>query len=604
MKLQMIKEGFRGIATNFQNFIGSRGKNFADVFNNALIPIIGIDQNNLVAYHNLKFTEVFGKKSIQASPESDFIENQDNIYKKIFLCCDKNIQFYSLAKQEKVATDPNFDYMPYVVLNPKYEIVNSNRAFHKLLNITKAELQEDFCSYLNHASLDALKEGLKEKNSSFEVKFNIDKSFAALVYKFYHDSEKNSHCFLIDITEYKDLEMHLIHSQKMQAIGQLAGGIAHDFNNLLTAMIGFCDLLLIKHPAGDPSFAEIMQIKQNSNRAANLVRQLLAISRKQVLKPEILDITNVIAELVSLIRRLIGEDVNLEIHHGKDLKLIKVDQGQLEQVVINLAVNARDAITASGKNGTVSIITKNISIKKRGSVEKGFVSADSGEILPGEYVLIEVQDTGIGMSKDIISKIFEPFFSTKEIGSGTGLGLSTVYGIVKQTGGYLYVHSKKNEGTKFHIYLKAANSNEGENEMLKDAENKLIQKDLTGDATILLVEDEVPVRMFSSSALSNKGYNIIEAENGEEALKIVKEKGEEIDIIITDVIMPGMKGPEFAAEVHKIYPKVKVIFMSGYAEEAFAKTYGVEEKEKFNFLSKPFTLKQLASKVKEVLEEE
>ena len=240
----------------------------------------------------------------------------------------------------------------------------------------------------------------------------------------------------IDVTEQKNLEVQFAQSQKMQAVGQLAGGVAHDFNNLLTAMIGFCDLLLMRFRPGDPSFADIMQIKQNANRAANLVRQLLAFSRQQTLQPRILDITDVLVELSHLLRRLIGENIELKVVHGRDLGLVKVDQGQLEQVIINLAVNARDAMPGGG---TLTIRTANH--VQSGAMRRGH------EIMPaGNYVLIEVADTGIGIPKENLERIFEPFFSTKEIGSGTGLGLSTVYGIVKQTGGFVFVDSDAGRG--------------------------------------------------------------------------------------------------------------------------------------------------------------
>ena len=407
---------------------------------------------------------------------------------------------------------------------------------------------------------------------------------------------------IIDTTEQKNLELRVVHSQKMQAVGQLAGGIAHDFNNLLTAMMGFCDLLLLRHPAGDPSFADIMQIKQNANRAANLVRQLLAFSRKQTLQPEILDITDVLAELSNLIRRLIGENIELKISHGRDLGLIRVDQGQLEQVLINLAVNARDAM-ADG--GTLTIQTSNITVDREHPLSRDLIAAEGESIEYGDYVLVEVIDTGHGIPKDIIGKIFEPFFSTKEMGSGTGLGLATVYGIIKQTGGYVYVSSKEKAGTKFSIFLKSHSHAEAEQQKVREEEQSdrsAISSDLTGKGTLLLVEDEAPVRIFSAQALTNKGYTVLEADCGEAALEVVKERGADIDLIITDVIMPGMNGPSMVEEVAKQYPRIKVIFISGYAEDAFIKTYGTERK--FNFLPKPFTLKQLAGKVKEVIEKE
>lgn len=404
---------------------------------------------------------------------------------------------------------------------------------------------------------------------------------------------------LIDTTELKNLEMRFVHSQKMQAVGQLAGGIAHDFNNLLTAMMGFCDLLLLRHPAGDQSFADIMQIKQNANRAANLVRQLLAFSRKQTLQPEIISISDVLADLSNLIRRLIGENIELKMIHGRDIGNVKVDQGQLEQVIINLAVNARDAMS---EGGILTIKTSDYIVDAKHKLSRTMIApADDETIAEGEYVLIEVGDNGCGMERETISKIFEPFFSTKEVGAGTGLGLSTVYGIIKQTDGYIYVTSRVGKGSKFSIFLKRYdNVDTGSSVKKDDSHNdKSAISDLNGKGTILLVEDETPVRIFSNSALVSKGYKVLEADCAEAALKIISERGQEIDAIISDVVMPGMSGPDMIKKVYQQYPDVKVIFMSGYGEDAFLESFGDERK--FNFLAKPYTLKQLATKVKEVL---
>lgn len=403
---------------------------------------------------------------------------------------------------------------------------------------------------------------------------------------------------LIDTTELKNLEMRFVHSQKMQAVGQLAGGIAHDFNNLLTAMMGFCDLLLIKHPAGDPSFADIMQIKQNANRAANLVRQLLAFSRKQTLQPKIINITDVLADLSNLIGRLIGENIELKMEYGNDIGSVRVDKGQLEQVIINLAVNARDAMP---EGGGLTIKTSNVKIESKKDLNRSLVPASVDDIIEkGEYVLVEVVDSGCGMSKEEIAKIFEPFYSTKEVGAGTGLGLSTVYGIIKQTDGYVYVSSKPDKGTNFSIFLKRYSQKDAEQQKSEVVE-KNNPSELTGTGTILLVEDETPVRIFSTSALASKGYNVLEADCAEAALDIVKKQGKDIDLIVSDVVMPGMSGPDMIKQVTEEYPDVKVIFISGYGEDAFIETYGVERK--FNFLSKPYTLKQLATRVKDILED-
>ena len=409
--------------------------------------------------------------------------------------------------------------------------------------------------------------------------------------------------YVRDITEQSNLEMRFAHSQKMQAVGQLAGGIAHDFNNLLTAMIGFCDLLLMRHPAGDPSFADIMQVKQNANRAANLVRQLLAFSRRQTLQPKTLDMTEVLAELSNLIRRLIGENIELNMTHGRDVGFVKADQGQLEQVLINLAVNARDAMK---QGGALAMRTSNARIASAGGAPAGFVSPSSEDpIQAGEYVLVEVEDSGEGIPADKMQKIFEPFFSTKEVGQGTGLGLSTVYGIIKQTGGYIYVKSQVGVGTVFRLYFPLHHEERAQVVAAEaEQESRAMAADLTGAATILLVEDETPVRIFAARALRNKGYEVLEADCGENAMEVFAAHEGDIDVIISDVVMPGMNGPTMITRLEKLYEermsKTQVIFISGYAEDAFVDTYGTERE--FNFLPKPFTLKQLASKIKDVLQ--
>lgn len=399
--------------------------------------------------------------------------------------------------------------------------------------------------------------------------------------------------YLIDTTEQKSLELQFAQSQKMQAVGQLAGGIAHDFNNLLTAITGFSDLLLVRHGPGDQSFSDIIQIKQNANRAANLVRQLLAFSRQQTLRPKVLSITDVLAEISNLLRRLIGENIELHMNHGRDLGAVKVDQGQLEQVIINLCVNARDAM-ADG--GNIIIKTSNIS-----RIQSEKISARYKVMPPNDYVLLEVEDSGTGIAKEHLGKIFEPFFSTKEVGKGTGLGLSTVYGIVKQTDGFIFPTSEVGKGTIFSIYLPVHKSIEGDVEEVRASEavKEKPAKDLTGKASILLVEDEAAVRMFASRALKNKGYKVYEASSGDAALKILDETKGKLDLLISDVVMPQMDGPTLVRKIREKNVDLKVIFISGYAEDAFDKNLGEED---FHFLPKPFSLKQLAEEVKEVLE--
>ena len=400
--------------------------------------------------------------------------------------------------------------------------------------------------------------------------------------------------YFIDATEQKRLEVQFAQSQKMQAIGQLAGGVAHDFNNLLTAMIGFCDLLLQRHKPGDQSFSDIMQIKQNGNRAANLVRQLLAFSRQQTLQPKVINIVDVVSELTNLLRRLIGAQIRLDMIHGRDIGLVKVDQSQLEQVIINLVVNARDAMPNGGS----------VTIKTSNHIQQVPTLRGQDEMPPGRYVLIHVTDTGTGIPHEILTRIFEPFFSTKEVGSGTGLGLSTVYGVVRQTGGFIHVDSTVGKGTTFTVYLPVLSEHEQAQIAAVPAEDTSDEKpgpDLTGAGTILLVEDEDAVRVFSTRALKNKGYNVYEARSGEEALEVLEKHGHEIDLTVTDVVMPQMDGPTLYKHMQERWPNMKVVFVSGYTEDRLREQF--KSGETIHFLGKPFSLKQLASKVKELLGE-
>ncbi|MCE1237640.1 MAG: response regulator [Hyphomicrobiales bacterium] len=400
--------------------------------------------------------------------------------------------------------------------------------------------------------------------------------------------------YALETTAQQELEQRFAQSQKMQAIGQLAGGIAHDFNNVLTAIIGFSDLLLASHRPTDPSFQDIMNIKQNANRAAALVRQLLAFSRRQTLRPEVTQFGDTLADLHMLLGRLLGEKVGLEVVHGRDLWPIKADTSQLEQVIVNLAVNARDAMPSGGK---VRISTRNLPADEKLPFKTpGMPSAD--------YVLIEVADTGTGIPPEIIENIFEPFFTTKPVGQGTGLGLSTVYGIVKQTGGFVYCTSEVGKGTTFHILLPrhvetAAEAAKAAAEAAKPDQPQAAAADLTGSATILLVEDEEAVRAFASRALASRGYTVHEAGTGTEALEVMEETGGAVDLVVSDVVMPEMDGPSLLRELRKQRPDLKIIFVSGYAEDAFAKN--LPEGEQFHFLPKPFTLKALATAVKEAL---
>ena len=373
--------------------------------------------------------------------------------------------------------------------------------------------------------------------------------------------------YMLETTERRALENQINQSQKMDMVGQLAGGIAHDFNNVLSAIMMANDFLLNAHKPTDPSFQDIMQIKQNATRAATLVRQLLAFSRRQTLRPQVLDLGDALSDLTMLLRRLIGEKVKLDLVHGRDLWPVKVDVSQFEQVIVNLAVNARDAMPDGGK---LTVRTANVTAEESAHLAyKGMPAAD--------YVRIDISDTGTGIPADIVDKIFEPFFSTKEVGKGTGLGLSTVYGIVKQTGGFIYVDSEAGEGTSFHIFLprhhpelevqpeSCGRKRRGQGAA---AEAKP-RADLTGQGTILLVEDEEGLRSLNARGLRSRGYSVIEASNGVEAMEALEQKNGAVDLVVSDVVMPEMDGPTLLKTMRGRNPDLKIIFVSGYAEDAF-----------------------------------
>jgi len=463
--------------------------------------------------------------------------------------------------------------------------------------------------------------------------------------------------YALDTTEQRALETQFAQSQKMQAIGQLAGGVAHDFNNMLTAIIGFSDLLLQSHRPNDPFFQDIMNIKQNANRAAGLVGQLLAFSRQQTLRPERVVINDVLADLNILLGRLIGEKVELKVVHGRDLWPVMADVNQLNQVVLNLAVNARDAMPDGGR---LVVRTANVP-----SAEALRIATEGGQegLAPGDYVMIEIADTGVGMSEEVRAKIFEPFFTTKDVGKGTGLGLSTVYGIVKQSGGAIALDSAPGAGAMFRVLFPRAPAEATRAGAADDAAaaaaRRLVGRmqseraapaspapfaplpaagrgdpgagpervpgrqgpdeaatpppppadappppaapaaDLTGSASILLVEDEEAVRAFAARALTSRGYTVHQATSGAEALRLMAETGGRIDLVVSDVVMPEMDGPTLLRELRKTRPDLKIVFVSGYAEEAFARN--LPDNEAFSFLPKPFTLKQLATIVKDAL---
>jgi two-component system cell cycle sensor histidine kinase/response regulator CckA len=393
---------------------------------------------------------------------------------------------------------------------------------------------------------------------------------------------------LKDNSEESRLKRQVAQAMKMQAVGQLAGGVAHDFNNILTAIIGHCDLMTMRHMPGDSDYDDIQQIKQNSNRAAALTRQLLAFSRQQTLRPQILQLPDVISEISNLLKRLLGETVTLDVSHGRNLGTVRADPGQLEQVIVNLAVNARDAMPDGGALSIQTYALPAAEVKRMGV-----------EIMPvTDYTAMKVSDTGSGIPEEIITKIFEPFFTTKEVGKGTGLGLSTVYGIVKQTGGFIFAESEMGKGTSFVIYLPVHEASAPAAVAAKPVA-VVPSTELWGTGTILLVEDEAMVRAVAERALTRQGYKVVTATNGEEGLEIL-ESDEAIDLVISDVVMPTMDGPAMARAARELKPDLPIIFMSGYAEEQLRKSIDID---RIGFLPKPFSVQQICAAARDVLME-
>jgi PAS domain S-box-containing protein len=397
-----------------------------------------------------------------------------------------------------------------------------------------------------------------------------------------------------DITELKRaeeekavLQEQLRQSQKVEAVGCLAGGIAHDFNNLLTVIKGYSQLSSIELKEGDPLRGNIDEIQNATDRAASLTRQLLAFSRRQVMEMKILDLNTLLRDLEKMLRRVIGEDIEMVIQLAEDLGRVRADVGQIEQVIMNLAVNGRDAMPNGGK---LTIETANMELDE-------FYARSHVDVKPGHYVMFSVSDTGVGMTPEVRERIFEPFFTTKEKGKGTGLGLSTSYGIVKQSEGDIWVYSVQGKGTTFKIYLPRVN------EPLEEIRKEVLKEELPrGNETILIVEDEEEVRKLAGKILERQGYRILEASQGDDALRISERHGGPIDLILVDVIMPGMSCSELAKHLKSPHPKMKVVYMSGYTDNAIVR-HGVLEKG-VNYIQKPFTMEGLARKVREVLDKD
>ncbi len=411
---------------------------------------------------------------------------------------------------------------------------------------------------------------------------------------------------LKDSSEETRLKREIAQATKMQAVGQLAGGVAHDFNNVLTAIIGYCDLMLMRHTPGDSDYDDIQQIKANSNRAASLTRQLLAFSRQQTLRPEILQLPDVVAEVSTLLKRLLGEKIQLEVTHDRDLGLVRADPVQLEQVLLNLAVNARDAMTSSATGTGGGTKPGGVLRIKTKRVTSADVRAMKSEILPiADYTALIVEDTGHGINPAVLGKIFEPFFTTKDRGKGTGLGLSTVYGIVKQSGGFVFAESEVGKGTRFLIYLPVHVRDAAEiaeaSAQAAIAARPAKRQQWSGGGRVLLVEDEDTVRAVAQRALVRQGFEVVTAADGEEGLEALGREtaaGHTFDIVVSDVVMPGMDGPAMAREIRKERPALPILFMSGYAEEQLRRDIDVPN---MHFLAKPFSVAQIVAAVEDVL---
>jgi two-component system cell cycle sensor histidine kinase/response regulator CckA len=514
-----------------------------------------------------------------------------------------------------------FEMMPVASLHvgPDGELLASNRQAQALLGIgpeeagNLASLVEGLGRPVRDWVADTVAERIPTRSEVVRAKRRSDECFLQIALSRITDAAGPSLLAVLhDATELKSLEQQFVQSQKMQAVGELAGGVAHDFNNLLTAITGHCDLLLLRHDQGDPDYGDLIQISQNANRAASLVGQLLAFSRQQKLKLEVVDLRDTMADLMHLLNRLVGERVKLRLDHDPGLLPIRVDRAQFDQVIMNLVVNARDAMADGGR---ILVQTRVVHLREP-------LRRDNAVVPVGNYVAISVKDEGHGIPAAKLSRIFEPFYTTKEVGKGTGLGLSMAYGIIKQSGGYVFVDSVVDVGTTFTIYLPvhdepaqsalsllAARAPSGKADAGSVAETgpgrgadpapSAATPSAEGPSRILLVEDEAPVRAFASRALQLKGYTVVEAGDAEAALRTLREDDRRFDLFVTDVVMPGMDGPTWVREALQDHPGVKVVFVSGYSEEDVVEISA--DIPNSVFLPKPFSLIDLADTVAQQL---
>ena len=479
-------------------------------------------------------------------------------------------------------------------------LMESNPALQKMLGYSEEELRNRFLTELLSsedptADIELYQELISGKRDHFQIEKRHLQKDGSLIWGLVNASlfrdEKEAPEFAIfmieDITERKQLENQFLQSQKMETVGRLAGGIAHDFNNLLTVLSGYAQLSLQGVGENDPIKGNLEEIKKATEKAAGLTHQLLAFSRRQILDMKVIDLNAVLMDLDKMLRRIIGEDIELKTILAEDLGRVKTDRGQIEQVILNLVVNARDAMPKGGK---LLLETSNIEF------DEDYVRHHIGA-KRGWYILLSVSDTGCGMPPDVREHIFEPFFTTKKKGEGTGLGLSTVYGIIKQSGGNIWVYSEINQGTTFKIYLPRVEEDVDSFPPRDDSEH--LPK---GNETVLLVEDDVSVRELAARVLRDQGYTVLEATQGHEALSLAHEwKGRKVDLLLTDVVMPQMGGRELVSQFRELHPNVKVLFISGYSDNTII--HQVIVKPGDHLLQKPFSLTVLAKKVREVLDQ-
>ena len=559
--------------------------------NQALRDLIGMRPKTL--------TDVFGHAPVQGGAISLNTENGPVL---VYLAEAKGAnelrEIYVVPIPEPAQSDPNliadFQNMPVALLMFEVDssLCASNAAAHEVLGRVPEQgcmifdLFEglgrpvsDWLADVAAARLPVSTQLMRLQNHPDTEDAFVQVSLRRLI----QDGRVRVAAILQDATALKTLEKQFVQSQKMEAIGQLAGGVAHDFNNLLTAISGHCDLLLTRYSSEDASYPDLVQISQNANRAAGLVGQLLAFSRKQTLQPEYLDIQELVSDMTHLMNRLVGEKVRLSLYHGAAVGTIRADRRQLEQVLLNLVVNARDAMQ---RQGTIRIETEAVHLTRD-------LLRDRVTVAAGDYAMIRVVDTGIGIPLDRLQKIFEPFFTTKKQGEGTGLGLSTAYGIVKQSGGFIFVDSTVGQGTTFSIYFPINTAPKDTPKPVPAPSKSTVMRQ--GEGVILLVEDEAPVRAFAARALRLRGYTVLEAACGEDALEILTDADLRIDLIVSDVIMPGLDGPAWVRQALGQRPQTPIIFVSGYAEDVMTEQQARIPNSAF--LAKPFSLTDLTSAV-------